>query len=493
MPTTIEFTFPWGRYHATAWDRNANEGSPDWPPAPWRVLRALYAASQWYCPHLDESLLSNLLFKLGDPPRYRVPAFTVAHTRHYYPGADHRLGVSSDVTKTFDNFVVTARGASLLVEWPRGLDREERAALAEIVGGVAYLGRADSLVEARLLPEDAARLVASDDASDWLEPEAVTGSVTNLRLLASNETFTIEQLVARPHRLRSQRLRRPPGTRWVRYPTPNPASVTHAAQSEPPTLENSPIAIRFALTGSPVSVHETVTLAETLRGACLSRFGGDESESEPALTGKSNDGSPLSTKHTHAHFLGLSTSGNPKLLDTLVVWVPSGLSTRALGAVARPHQLYSAALERPWLNRAAVDGEAAGNGRKKPQRLMAGVEAVGPIETVLPELCGPSRTWISVTPFGLTKHGRVDEDFIAANVAEELQRRGLPDRVDVRFVREGGWLTYRRNRPSRPSERPRRAFGLHLTFPEPVAGPIILGHLSHFGLGVFRPVETPES
>ena len=43
MSTSLGLRFPWGRYHATAWGRQANEGAAEWPPSPWRILRALYA------------------------------------------------------------------------------------------------------------------------------------------------------------------------------------------------------------------------------------------------------------------------------------------------------------------------------------------------------------------------------------------------------------------------------------------------------------------
>jgi CRISPR-associated protein Csb2 len=50
MPATLALRFPLGRYHATPWDRSANEGTTEWPPSPWRLLRALVAT--WYtrCP-----------------------------------------------------------------------------------------------------------------------------------------------------------------------------------------------------------------------------------------------------------------------------------------------------------------------------------------------------------------------------------------------------------------------------------------------------------
>ena len=40
----IELAFPAGRYHATPWGRHVNEGVCEWPPSPYRLVRALYDA-----------------------------------------------------------------------------------------------------------------------------------------------------------------------------------------------------------------------------------------------------------------------------------------------------------------------------------------------------------------------------------------------------------------------------------------------------------------
>jgi CRISPR-associated protein Csb2 len=40
----VELRFLTGRYHATPWGRNVNEGATEWPPSPYRLVRALYDA-----------------------------------------------------------------------------------------------------------------------------------------------------------------------------------------------------------------------------------------------------------------------------------------------------------------------------------------------------------------------------------------------------------------------------------------------------------------
>jgi len=42
---TIQLTFPWGRYYAHPWGINPTRlREPEWPPSPWRLLRALVSA-----------------------------------------------------------------------------------------------------------------------------------------------------------------------------------------------------------------------------------------------------------------------------------------------------------------------------------------------------------------------------------------------------------------------------------------------------------------
>ena len=39
----IRLRFLTGRFHATPWGHHVNEGVVEWPPSPWRLLRALVA------------------------------------------------------------------------------------------------------------------------------------------------------------------------------------------------------------------------------------------------------------------------------------------------------------------------------------------------------------------------------------------------------------------------------------------------------------------
>lgn len=128
----------------------------------------------------------------------------------------------------------------------------------------------------------------------------------------------------------------------------------------------------------------------------------------------------------------------------------------------------------------------------RPARL--GLEGFGAIEVVAARLVGPAQRWRSHTPFAPPRHAKRHvpwPDHVVSEVREELARRGLPAPMKVDLL-GGDWLTYRRHRPLRePLEASRRTAGLELVFERPVTGPLALGALSHFGLGLFFPADGP--
>lgn len=464
MSTTLAVRFPWGRYHATPWGRNVNEATIEWPPSTWRLLRALYATWKARAPHLDEEVVLSLLGALSTPPDYVLPPYTEAHTRHYLPD----VAFGSD--KAIDAFAVMGRGAELFVRWPVALTDAQRTALAELAEVLPYLGRAESICEARLVQGE---LTSASGLCQPVGPsEEPAGSV---RLLVPERPLDVEALTARTTDIRG-RLRHidPPGTFRVSYERPAPAlpAPTHVRTSTP-----SIRAFRWAIaTPARPSRKAAVTMAEVLRHACMSRYGRrfDQAVS-PILAGKDAEGRPLEGHH-HAHYLALAAdpvrSGNQRL-DTLVLWAPGGLGERELEVLGSLHHLRGFAHVSDF----------------RPCRL--GLEAYGSIDQVAPELLGPSAVWESHTPFSPPRHGKRRapwEEHMAAQVTEELGRREVPAPASVDVV-PGDWVSYRTHRHTK-NERlanARRAGGLRLTFPEPVAGPIAIGALSHFGLGLFLP------
>jgi CRISPR-associated protein Csb2 len=470
MATTVAIRFPLGRYHATPWDRSVNEGATEWPPSPWRLLRALVAT--WYTrwPDLPAPVLDGLLEALGNPPSYLAPLVRPGHSRHYLPDLDHRKGEPGRTDLTLDPFLWLGRDAELLVRWDADLDGEQRAALAKLAELLPYLGRADSACEARLLDSDP----VPDET--WWRPGA-EGEQT-ARLLAPARPVRRAVLEMSTVDVRKQRRSMPPGTVWVRYASTCPAAP-ESGRKEPTPVQ----AVRFAVVSRvPVMASHGILLADAVHQRAARRLadcGGSD------LLG----GGGSATDHQHAHWVPIADGTGPhSCVQALLIYVPRGL--RAVDVAA-------------LLGIRRVSGQRGGDDGYQLKGLPAVwllLQAVGPVQQVAPELCGPARRWRSLTPYLPVRHWHPKRETLAeylnADVATELRYRkayrdlaapgvqsldpegGMPDR----WARE-----YRRYRLNEHLGRARPGLGLRLEFAEEVSGPLLLGQLSHFGYGIFRP------
>ncbi|MGH9053487.1 MAG: type I-G CRISPR-associated protein Csb2 [Acidimicrobiia bacterium] len=462
MPVTLGLRFPWGRYHATPWGRNVNEGIPEWPPSPWRVIRALYATWQNRMPDIDSSIVEAALGRLTGPPAFRLPAHVEAHTRHYMPDETFMTAVKESRDRILDPFVVVPTDEEVLLRWAGEPAPAETEVLALLSSGLTYLGRAESICHARLITDP--------PIGEWLEA-ASEDEPEVARVLIASSRLDLSGVIERPSLLRQRRRIVPSGAEWVDYPRPLPL---RPQPSRRPVKLRRVTAIRFALaTTARPSRRAAVAMTHALRQACMSRYGRTGGERRSAsLAGKSAEGDVLTSQHLHAHYLAFGSPEDPRL-DALAVWAPGGLDDDEVRAVAGLRSLQG------WAHVSDF----------RPSIL--GLEAVGHIEQAAPELVGPASVWMSFTPYAPTRHparGSTLVEFLTEDVTRELGYRGKPNPAGVEVLR-GDWLSYRRHRPTGRDTRgeARRAFGIRLVFPEPVAGPISLGDLAHFGLGLFLP------
>ena len=92
MSVALAFSFPAGSYHGSPWHVAANAGESEWPPSPWRIVRALLATWHTRCPELDEGEVGSVIELLtGELPEYWVPTASPSQTRHYMPQTDYHL------------------------------------------------------------------------------------------------------------------------------------------------------------------------------------------------------------------------------------------------------------------------------------------------------------------------------------------------------------------------------------------------------------------
>lgn len=477
MTTTVAVQFVLGRYHATAWGRAANEGVPEWPPSPWRILRALYATWKARLPDLPDAEVHGLLDVLADPPTFRLPPHGEGHTRHYMPDASFADVAGRRVAKdkVLDAFAAVPRDLPVVVEWPGECDASQREALASLLARLSYLGRAESAVHARLVAPGEDPIPVS--ASPSYRTSAPIGpGASGVAVLVADRPLDVHALVSRTIDLRRARRIDPPGARRITYEWVAAIDATRSSRKAAALEPTRVVAARLAIgADAPPLRHSAVTMADALRQAAMSRFGRlHDGRPSPILAGKDAVSVPL-RGHAHAHYLPLQSPETSRShLSHVVVWAPQGIDEDGLVAIASLRRLH----ERSYLR------------NFRPCRLA--LEAYGDIVDVAPELVGPSATWESFTPFAASRHAKKGVswvDHLRAEVARELAYRGLPgpDRVEML---PGDWASFRTYRIAERLPDARRASGLRLEFGSEVAGPIALGALSHFGLGLFIPRRT---
>ena len=477
MGTTLAIRFPLRRYHANPWDRAVNEGASEWPPSPWRLLRALVATWHTRWPDLPAPVMEGLLDSLAEPPSYLTPRVTAGHTRHYLPDLEHRKGEPGRTDLTLDPFLAVRRDDELLVRWDADVPGEQQQALAKLAELLPYLGRAESVCEARLADFDPV-----PDENWWRPGEAGSRQV---RLLTATRPVSLAALEVSTVDIRKGRHTVPSGARWVGYAAGETASAPAPADAARTAAE--PVtAIRFAVTGTvPVKATYGVLLADEahrLAGDKLARAGLADPRRQEILGSNG-----AATDHRHAHWIPLvAAEEKPPAVRYLIVWVPYGLRTEEVAAL----------LSLRKMSGRRGSGEDGYDVRGLPPVELL-FQAAGRIGQVAPELCGSARRWRSLTPYLPVRHRKREslEDYLAADVRTELGYRDLPPAAVASMAPEprlpDRWaLGFRRYRMTENMSRSRPGLGLRLEFAEPVAGPVLLGQLSHFGYGVFIPDEA---
>lgn len=461
-----------GRFHATPWGRHVNEGEVEWPPAPWRLLRALTATWLRHGRDVaDEATFLSLLERISEPPRYVLPAARTGHTRHYMEWMKQR---NPERVLVLDAFVSSGRSQKLLVVWPDvELDAPQRRLLEHLARHLNHLGRAESWCELRVVDESEEPNTRPLDAV-----EACGQDEEEVRLLAADGGPDLESLMLDTADMRRGQGRTiPPRTRWVRYARKrtalDPAPRRSVGDRSP---KPGPWVARYALHSPALPpVRYTLYVGEDVRRALMSR-----AENGSAVFSGRREGRPREDGHQHAFFLPEDIDGDGRL-DHLTVYAHEGFGPDELRALESFQVL-----------------RRYGKGSDIQLLLLH----VGPLED-LPlsaELAGPaaeSRVWVSSTPFVLFRHPkRNGKDGPLAQLRLELDRRGLPEPEEVEILAGPPrgpasleWRHYRRRRASQPPPVDLRtapmAWGFRLRFAEPVRGPIALGYGCHFGLGTF--------
>ena len=475
----IAFRFAANRFHATQWGRHVNEGVPEWPPSPWRILRALVAAWQYKVPELPpEPVVSVLAALAAELPQFHLPPASTGHTRHYMPQRS-----ADDRSLVVDSFVVVSQDSPVVAIWPHlVLSPGQTETLTQLLEHLVYLGRAESWCGASLV-----NLPPQPNCLPLVDTGVAEGHWETTRVLVPESPLKLKALCVETADLRRSGRIDPPGARWQHYLRPVDCLQCDFSTERPHAgpVKPDPTVFRYAIAGTVTPlVTDALRVAELARRAAMAQYGrANGGAASPVLSGKAADGTPLEG-HTHAFYLPTDEDGDGHL-DHLNLWAPAGFGDAEVRALA------------------GVSTLNPGNGAQPLTMAFLGCGHPQDFADNVP-VFRTARVWRTVTPFVLNRHMKLrglGEKHVVDGPLDQIRRE-----VELRSQIKAGLerveyappLAIRKWRTVYPLEfyrwRPGRrhggsAFNTCLHFAEPAAGPIALGFGCHYGLGLFVPVS----
>lgn len=483
--TVISIRFTAGGFHATPWGHHVNEGAVEWPPSPWRLMRALIASWKQTMPEVSEESMQRLMSALSGPPDFRLPPATLSHTRHYMPL------YNAERTKVLDTFVGLSKDDKddpVLIIWKGDLSLDDRSLLGRLLENLSYFGRGESWCKAGLAEE-------AEPNCFWVSPgKALAESCEPVRVLAAAPGATLAELMVDTADLREKQRRiDPPGSEWLLYAVRRDAFSLSTGPLVKPDYGGKAVVARYALDSVPLPpVIATVRIAELARKAAMAQYGRcDEGRLSPILAGRDDDKGPLKG-NKHAYYLPTDEDEDGRL-DHLTVYAPGGLGQKECEALSGVSVLLARGSD--MLVRLLFLG--FGRSVSEPQ---------------LGKFFDHSDVWLSATPFVLARHpkrfrsgeAKVNESGYQVDGAEDQIMRewqirrdsepGLPSIMSIERIPELrtrgsriSWFNFRHERSSMSAPPPvAPAGGFRVTFDCPTQGPISLGYGAHYGLGLFR-------
>jgi CRISPR-associated protein Csb2 len=493
---TIEMTFPTGRFHATPWGRHVNEGVPEWPPSPYRLIRAIYDAWKRKRPEWPEERVEPLLRAMASSiPHFRLPPASVSHTRAFL--SENTMS-ATDRKLVFDGFVVLSPQSNMLIGWPEvELEFEAAADLDELLQLINFFGRSESWVKARVFSGMTDIEWNCFPASE--APEGQAFEITRVACAISAEAYA-----ARPYEVetisgrgkhRKQELTTLP---WLQALAWTTSDSLESLRSDPPAFQSLPYvrptrcfeitpvralakretqinAVLYALESKvlPRTI-TTLEVAERVRAKLMGihkRIIGAGKQVSPKFSGKDVSGNPLAG-HRHIYVLPFDKDRDGRL-DHVLVYCREAFDRSEIAALDKMNSLWQ------------PDG--------KPD-----IHCLPLILGRLENIFGESTRVTSASPFVPPRHYRKGRgefgDWLIEQVSLECSYHHLPPPLHVSFLptlevndgRQFRWLEFRRNRKG---DNPQLGYGFELEFSQPVIAPFALGYGCHFGLGLFLPAQ----
>ena len=480
----ISIRFLNGAYHATPWGKHVNEGVPEWPPSPWRLLRAIIATWKTTKPELEDGKIWPILQKLiNDLPNYNLPDASVSHTRHFMP-------TDKNPDLIINTFVVTGNKPVDIIWDNVILSQDETELLQSIIKNLHYFGRTESWCTASISTESHNHnCYPLKNSEQHLEEKVVDVLVPkkNVNFVdlskPNSNSDNLESISVTTRTLQNKNYIDPPGGEWVQYIIPQNCFDGQTQFDNKAYITNNITLVRYAIVGSiKPSIKDTLRVGDIARSACMSRYGKNKNGANSAtFSGKDNNGDKL-TGHKHAFYLPTYETQYDKI-DHLTIIALNEFDKDELDVLFTLKRLY----------------------RYNSTDIHLVFQGCGTLDNFsdIPIL-KKSHKWISATPLILSRHikyrGKKNNKRMIDGPEEQI-RNEIKKRYGKEYelkniiiddsqssvnntVKPLDFFIWRKHGSMGSS----KTYKIQLEFQEKVSGPITLGYASHFGLGMFVPV-----
>ena len=452
----LRLDFPSGQYFAA---QPSDPTMPEWPPHPSRLFSALVAAAYQSLPGMTTERQAAIHWlEAAGPPTITVPKNTPRPTAiSYVPPGDSRGSKGAGASKKWEHGIhrwrqprcfpstIMLDEPSLYYQWPDDPEDALFACLDKIAFGVTHVGTSHSMV-----------IMSAHNGKSPVDATFVPdkNGQTYLRVAASGRLIELDQVHAH-----EQGVRRP-----VPLCEPLAAYRDLTKSRQRPSGDSFYDTLVLRLSGTMHGADTAMYLGKSLRRAVMSIMGDDV----PAVV-HGHDTS------RHVAWLPLPDVGHPwarGLVKGVAIAIPKAIPIdtrlKILASLNRARKLRLA------------DGRIV-----QLTPLSPGM----PIPAALRQntWMAPSRVWSSVTPVVLDRPPKklVDAKLRAA-VLTSLAYAGYPKPAQIEVSR------YSRFKGAPPSfEIPTKIPRVHATvrFDSPIAGPLVIGRLRNYGIGLFRPID----
>jgi CRISPR-associated protein Csb2 len=365
--------------------------------------------------------------------------------------------------------------------WPDAMpSNEQRLHLDQLLARVVRLGHSSSLVSMRVVDPSSA-------TPTWVPR---SDGEASLRTVEKGQLAALERAFGRHHEIEPRVM--PAVTQM--YSRSLPKSTAAIA----PSVFSDEWLVLRRVGGPNLPMTAAAGIARAMRKTLMSYA--DDPIPE-VVSGHATDGSPSQAVHlaiVPLPFVGHAHASGVVLGIALILPRAATLVERrtVYGAVARWEAMFRQEDE----DAPAVKLNLGAAGELRLERVEGGT-----VQTTLrAEIwCGPSKTWLSVTPVALDRNpgdlrSRDNEKLHAAlrgaeeTIARGCVRIGLPEPAAVEILPAAPWAgaAKARHYPPYPADadRTRRVLThARLVFNDSVAGPVLVGAGRYGGLGLFRP------